>query len=296
MMSVTPWELSVLTQLSNAVKLYTPFEVSISDHCTLFKSQNLVAPNVTKGNGALPLLAAKLSCSPNRVAGIGTLTPEDEKSPVAEIELMVKGALLGFVSVNAVAEEVVPTAWLPKLALVGDRVGEAAPTPVPERVIDWGELAALSAINMAADLAPVDKGLNWMLKVQPAPAAMVNGGVTPQLLVWVNSVGLVPTMEMEVIVKGPVPELVRVADCVADAVPTVTLPNAKLVGARVTAGVVPVPLRETLKFDADVLTDTVPAFALAESGQNFRLSVQDGVAPPVGVTTLPTAQVPVPPN
>ena len=101
---------------------------------------------------------------------------------------------------------------------------------------------------------------------------------------------------MEVMVSGPLPEFVKVADWGAEVVPTVTLLNAKLVGASVTAEAVPVPVSEIGKVETEVLIVAVPDFAPIDVGQNLNEMAQDGDAPPVGVTTLPTAQVPVPPN
>ena len=83
-------------------------------------------------------------------------------------------------------------------------------------------------------------GVNLTLTVQLAPDA----NVEPQVLVWVKSVGLVPVIDMEVIVKVPGPTLLTVTFWLALVVPTVCEAKVRLAG--LTATIVPVPLSEAL--------------------------------------------------
>ena len=57
-----------------------------------------------------------------------------------------------------------PTSVPEKVSNAGVRVVDAEPTPVPDSEIDCGEPLALSAMDMAADLAPVETGLNVTVK------------------------------------------------------------------------------------------------------------------------------------
>jgi hypothetical protein len=104
--------------------------------------------------------------------------------------------------------------------------------------------AALSMMVKVPMRVPAAVGVNVTLIVQLAPAASgVAGGVIGQGV----ALGLAaksPDAAMEMIVRGPVPVLVSVTVCAALVVFSVWLPNVRLVGARVTAGVgiAPIPL------------------------------------------------------
>lgn len=83
-------------------------------------------------------------------------------------------------------------------------------------------------------------GEKLTLTVQPVPEASVE----PQVLVCVKSVGFVPVMDTDVIVKMPGPTFVTVTFWLALVVPTVCVANVRLAG--LTATMVPVPLSATL--------------------------------------------------
>ncbi len=89
---------------------------------------------------------------------------------------MVSAALPLLVSVTLCAGLVVPTAWLPKLRLVDDRLtagAELVLVPLPDRPTDCGLPLALSVIVTAAVSVPVAVGVKVTLMVQLAPAARV---------------------------------------------------------------------------------------------------------------------------
>jgi hypothetical protein len=68
-------------------------------------------------------------------------------APASEMPEMLSGALPGFVRVSFCEALVVATVWLAKARLAGVRTacGTSAAVPVPVRVADCGELAALSS-------------------------------------------------------------------------------------------------------------------------------------------------------
>ena len=89
-----------------------------------------------------------------------------------------RAALPLLVRVAVSAALVVPTDWLPKERLAGERLTAAA-VPVPERPSVWGLPEALSAILTEAVRLPVAVGVKVTPIVQLAPAATE----LPQLLV-----------------------------------------------------------------------------------------------------------------
>ena len=99
---------------------------------------------------------------------------------------------------------------MPKAMLLPEREATgASATPVPVRLIACGLLPALSAICTDAVLAPAVAGENVTLMEQFALWA----SVLPQVLVWANSLLLVPVMLMTMLVKEAFPLLVTVIDC-----------------------------------------------------------------------------------
>jgi hypothetical protein len=135
---------------------------------------------------------------------------------------------------------------LPKLRLEGLRVtAGAGAIPVPERLTLWGLPAASSLMATLALSLPVVEGVKVTVMVQLALAARVPAP-TGQVLVWAKSLALVPVSPMLLMVRGAVPLLVSVTLFPALVVPMSWVPNARLVGLRVTAGAVPVPVRATV--------------------------------------------------
>src|SRR5947209_2029168 len=128
--------------------------------------------------------------------------------------------------------------------------------PVPARDTDCGLPAASSAMVTLAVLALAAVGWKFSLRLQLAPAARV---------VWVRqsvpivgtprtrSLALVPVNAMLVNVSGPVPALLNCTFDTALALPTATLPKARLAGLNMTVGPVrwktvapPTPLKSEI--------------------------------------------------
>ena len=96
-----------------------------------------------------------------------------------------------------------------KLILLPERLARgASATPVPVKLIDCGLLPALSAICTDAVLEPAVVGENVTLIVQLALCA----SVPPQVLVWANSLLLVPVRLMTMLVREAFPLFVTVTD------------------------------------------------------------------------------------
>jgi hypothetical protein len=95
--------------------------------------------------------------------------------------LTVRVALPLFVRVTVCAALVVPTVWLAKVRLVGEKVatGPELVVPVPVRLTVCGLPLALSVIVMVAVLVPDAVGAKVTLIVQLAPADTLE----PQVLV-----------------------------------------------------------------------------------------------------------------
>jgi len=91
-----------------------------------------------------------------------------------------------------------------------------AEMPAPLRVTVCGLPVVLSVMVMAAVRLPAAPGMNLTLMVQLAPAATE----VPQVLVWANSLLLVPVMAMLETFSAPVPLLVNVTVCAVAATPT----------------------------------------------------------------------------
>src|SRR5262245_21022195 len=168
--------------------------------------------------------------------------------------------------------------------LVGASVtAGAGATPVPLSPTVCGLPAALDEMLTVAVRAPAAVGVNVTEIVQLAPAASV-AGLSGQLLSWAKSPALAPASPMLEITSGARPEFVNVTLCAALVVPTSWLPKPRLVGDRLTAGVVPVPLSGTV---CGLPTALSLMLTLA-----VRLPAADGVKVTEIVQLAPTASVP----
>jgi len=78
---------------------------------------------------------------------------------------MLKAALPVLLRVTVCAVLVIPTAWLPKARLVGERLARAA-VPVPERLTDCELPLALSVMLTEAVRLPLAAGVKVTLMVQ----------------------------------------------------------------------------------------------------------------------------------
>src|SRR5882762_441666 len=148
--------------------------------------------------------------------------------------------LLVRVTVCAVAATPTLVVLNVKLAGLKPTVGEGA-EPVPLRLIVCGLAGAWSVMLIEAVRLPAAPGVKVILMVQLAPAATE----LPQVLLWANSLLLVPVMAMLETFSAPAPLLVRVTVCAVAATPTLVVLNVKLAGLKPTVGegAEPVPLR-----------------------------------------------------
>src|SRR2546426_1015941 len=178
-------------------------------------------------------------------------------APPSTAVAMLRGAVPFFVRIRLPPR----SALLPCSALIRSLAGAkvtAGAMPVPASDTDCGLPAASSATLRLALLAPVDAGWNFSPTLQLAPAARV---------VWVRQsvpivgtartrpLALVPVNAMLENVSGPVPALLNCTFDTALALPTATLPKARLAGLNMPVGagrwktvVPPTPLKaESMK-------------------------------------------------
>lgn len=147
-----------------------------------------------------------------------------------------------FLTVTVCAALVLPTAWEPNDALVGDRLTAGA-IPVPVNARLCGLPAALSAIATLADRAPVAAGKKVTDTEHVAFTARV-AGANGQLSLSEKSLEFGPPTVTALIAKGAIPTFVTVALSPPLIVPTTWLPNVRVAGDTDTAGAgaTPVPL------------------------------------------------------
>src|SRR5215472_658935 len=141
--------------------------------------------------------------------------------PITAILVMLSGALPVLLNITACAPLVVPTVWLAKVRLVGDRLtaGAEMDPPVPVRPTVCGLPLALSLTVRVPVRVPVALGVNVTLIVQDAPAATD----VPQLFVCAKSPALVPVTARLVMLNAAFPVLLNVTGCAALVVPTIWL-------------------------------------------------------------------------
>src|SRR2546426_433168 len=137
------------------------------------------------------------------------------KSALACTPVMVSGASPVLLSVTFCGRPVVPTNWLAKLRLAGDRLTTGA-MPVPLRAAICGLPEALSVTTSAAERAPRALGLKVTLIVQLAPAARL----VPQLLLRAKSLLFGPVIATPLIFSAWLPVLESVTGWAGLAVPT----------------------------------------------------------------------------
>jgi hypothetical protein len=110
-------------------------------------------------------------------------------------------------------ELAVPTLWLLKFKPVGDRVALAPEVkPMPLNESRCGLPAVSSVTSIEALRGPGWLGVNVTVIEHFAPAARLN----PHVLLWLKS----PLVDTPLITTGELPLFVRVAACLALAVPT----------------------------------------------------------------------------
>jgi hypothetical protein len=154
-------------------------------------------------------------------------------APPMAMLVIVSGAVPVLVRVTDWDELLTPMFWRAKLTVEGLSDTDGTPTPVPFKVTDCGDPAALSAMARAAPRLPAAIGLNVTEMPQCAPAATD----VPQVFVSAKSCVSEPPMAMLLIVSAPVPVLVRVTDCAALAVPAFWLAKVSAEALSDTTGV-----------------------------------------------------------
>ena len=165
--------------------------------------------------------------------------------------------------------------WSPKLRLVAERLTAGLPLvfePVPERLTSCGLPLALSVMLTSALNDPTALGEKVTLIVQVALTSIL----VPQLLLSENSLGFVPVNAILEKSKDAVPVSFMVIVWTADLVPSSSLPKARLVDDKVTAGAaaIPVPDREMVSVEQPEaqLRDTLPVTLPVDAGSNLTVN------------------------
>ena len=205
-----------------------------------------------------------------QLAPAATLAPHvllaTANGPLAVILVKLSATFRRFVTVTVLAELVLPTANVPKLNLVDERLTGALPLPI--RLTVW--VPALSVIVAVPEAEPTTVGANVTWMVHDAAGAML----PVQLFVWLN--GAVTVMLAPC--NGPVPVLCSVMFLAVLVVPATCDEKDKVVGVTAAAGVVPVPLSVTTcaepRFPESSLTFSAPVTEPTDGGVNVTDTVQ----------------------
>src|SRR3989442_199170 len=256
-----------------------------------------VAARAPGAAGVKLMLIVQLAPGATEPAPVGQVLPAAKAKSAACAPVMVmlvrfSGAPPLLVSVTFCAALVVPTRCSPNALLVAESVAVGGCTPVQVSDPDCGLPGASSVMVTVAARPPVAAGVNVTVKAQLADAATgppARGhGATPEPAT-AKSPGFEPARAMLVMLRVAVPLLVRVTVCAGLVVLRRRSPKARLVGAKVTAGTMPVPASDTdcgLPGASSVMV-TVAVRALAAVGVNVRLRRQ--LAP--ATTVAPFVQV-----
>lgn len=127
-------------------------------------------------------------------------------APEMETELILAVVAPAFVTVSAIAAEVVPWVVAGKASVAALSVMVGSATPVPVSVTFCGEPLALSAMERTAEKAAADAGLKATKTLQLAPAARV----APHVCSCLKSAGFVPARVIEERFADALPVLVKV--------------------------------------------------------------------------------------
>jgi hypothetical protein len=165
-------------------------------------------------------------------------------APASARPVMLSAALPVLLRVMVWEGLTTPTGSFPKLRLLGERPTPGL-APVPDRAIVCGLPLALSATLTAAVKEPLAAGVKVTLIVQLPPAATL----APQLLLCAKSLGFAPVSAIPLILKAPLPVLLKVTVWAALVAPTAWLPKARLLADIATEGdcTTPVPDRAMRK-------------------------------------------------
>src|SRR2546427_358674 len=250
-----------------------------------------VALRIPVASGVKLTLIVQLAPGATEPAPLGQVLPAAKAKSAACAPVMVmlvrfSGASPLLVSVTFCAALVVPTRCSPNALLVAESVAVGGVTPVPVSDTDCGLPAASSGMVTVAGRAPAAGGGEGGLRTQLAPAASVAPLMQVVPEASAKSPALVPPSTAVAMLMGAVPLLVRVAVCTGLGVLTRWVPKVRLVGAKVTAGAMPVPARDTdcgLSAASSAMV-TVAVRAPAAGGVEVRLRTQ--LAPAASVAAL----------
>src|SRR5437870_4883584 len=164
--------------------------------------------------------------------------------PARAMLVMLRVAVPLLVRVTVCAGLVVLRRWVPKARLVGAMVTAGA-MPIPEiGRASWRAGASTGMVTVAVR-AMAAVGVNVRLRRQLAPATTVAPFVQVVPESMAMSSGFEPARAMLVMLRVAVPLLVRVTVCTGLVVLRRWSPKARLVGAMVTAGAMPIPASDT---------------------------------------------------
>src|SRR3989449_32155 len=164
--------------------------------------------------------------------------------PARAMLVMLRVGVTLLVRVTGGTGLVVLRCWSPKARLVGAKV-TAGTMPVPASDTDCGLPGASSVMVTVAVRALAAVGVNVRLRRQLAPATTVAPFVQVVPAAMAKSPGFKPARAMLVMLRVAVPLLVRVTVCTGLVVLRRWSPKARLVGAKVTAGAMPIPASDT---------------------------------------------------
>src|SRR5947209_3370950 len=259
-----------------------------------------VALRIPVASGVKLTLIVQLAPGATEPAPLGQVLPAAKAKSAACAPVMVmlvrfSGALPLLVRVTVCAALVVPTRCLPKALLVAESVAVGGVTPVPVSDTDCGLPGASSVMVTVAVRALAAVGVNVRLRRQLAPATTVAPFVQVVPAAMAKSPGFEPARAMLVMLRVAVPLLVRVTVCTGLVVLRRWSPKARLVGAKVTAGAMPIPASDTdcgLPGASSVMV-TVAVRAPVAAGVKLMLIVQlaPGATEPAPVgQVLPAAK------
>src|SRR3989442_800853 len=268
-----------------------------------------VALRIPVASGVKLTLIVQLAPGATEPAPLGQVLPAAKAKSAACAPVMVmlvrfSGASPLLVSVTFCAALVVPTRCSPNALLVAESVAVGGVTPGPVSDTDCGLPPASSVMVTVAVRALAAVGVKVGLRTQLAPAASVAPLMQVVPEASAKSPALVPPSTAVAMLRGAVPLLVRATVCTGLGVLTRWVPKVRLVGAKVTAGAMPVPARDTdcgLSAASSVMV-TVAVRALAAVGGKVRLRTQlapaASVAPVMQVVPEASANTPtlVPPS
>src|SRR5438128_2414876 len=201
-------------------------------------------------SGVKLTLIVQLAPGATEPAPVGQVLPAAKAksaacAPVMVMLVRLSGAPPLLVSVTFCAALVVPTRCSPNALLVAESVAVGGVTPVPVSDTDCGLPAASSVMVTVAVRALAAVGVNVRLRRQLAPATTVAPFVQVVPAAMAKSPGFKPARAMLVMLRVAVPLLVRVTVCTGLVVLRRWSPKARLVGAKVTAGAMPIPASDT---------------------------------------------------